>query len=110
MDNGPNNDGQEYDFPTLYLRRRFTILADKFVKVGKSMVVHDGATFHTYGNFAYLDLSIPLSHSIWYSDGTSDPTAIQEGNIGVFISADASMTSYPKMKYSWRSRLLFGDP
>lgn len=110
MDDIPNGNGQEYAFPTLYFRRRFTILADKFVKVGKSMVVHDGATFHTYGNFAYLDLSIPLSHSTWYSDGSTGLAAIQEGNIGVFISSDASATSYPKMKYSWRSRLMFVDP
>lgn len=109
LDNVPNSAGQEYDYPTLYFKRRFTLLADKFIKVGKSMVVHDGASFHSYGNFAYAEFSIPLTHATWFSDGSSNQAAIQEGNIGVFISSDASTTSYPKMKYSWRSRLMYSD-
>lgn len=105
----PNGDGQLYSYPSLQLKKRFQILDDRFVRVGKSMVVHDGSNFHSYGNLNFSKFEIPLKHTTWFSDGTTNLAAIQEGNIGVFIASDASSTTYPKMKFSFRSRLRYSD-
>lgn len=107
--NSPNNDAQEYDFNKLSSTGRFKVLLDKFITVPPSYVVHDGSNFHAYGNNKFFKKTFPLDLAIRYSDNSNNISAIQKNNIFLIIMADASSTTFTKMKFAFRSRLRFKD-
>lgn len=109
IETNPTNEGQEYAYNKLSSTGRFKILMDKWVTVPPSYVVHDGAAFHAYGNNKFFKKTIPLDFAIHYSDASNNLAAIQRNNIGMFITSDASTSSYTDMKFSFRSRLRFVD-
>jgi hypothetical protein len=111
MSADPTNAGQEYDYPNIwYLGRRFVILMDKFVRVPPSFVVYDGSNYHAYGNNKFFEASFPLGGiETYYSDTTNNNSAIQAGNVGMFVTSDASSTAYNYMKFSFRSQLRYQD-
>jgi len=109
FDTVPNNQAQEFDYPVLHNRRRFKILVDEYVSVPPPFVVHDGATFHSYGNKRLAKFVVPLNFPIWFNDNTASVGSVSEGNIFMFVASDASSTALGKMKFSYRSRLLFTD-
>lgn len=109
FDTNPSNDGQLYDFNKIAGCDRFKILSDQFIRVPPSFVTYDGTNFHSYGNFKFFKCSIPLNCPIWFSDSTSNLTAIQKNNVGIWICSDASNTAYPNMKFSYRSRIRYTD-
>jgi len=105
----PTSEGQEYVYNKLSSTGRFKILIDKWIRVPPSFVVYDGTNFHAYGNHMFFKKSIPLDVATHFSDTTNNLTAIQRNNIGMFIVADASATTYTDMKFSFRSRIRFHD-
>jgi len=109
FDTVPNSSAQEFDYPVLHNRRRFKILADEFVSVPPPFVVHDGTNFHSYGNKKLLKVVVPLNQPIWYNDTSASVGSVSEGNILMFVACDASSSALGKMKFSYRSRLLFTD-
>ncbi len=110
MQTTPTNSGQLYAYQNPWFQnRRFKVLSDRFVTVKPSMVVYDGTNFHAYGNNKFLNFDLALSHETWYSDSTNNMTAIQQGNLGFFVCADASSTTYTTMKFSYRANLRYQD-
>jgi len=109
FDSVPANSAQEFDFPNVWYKKRFKLLIDEFVTVAPSFVVHDGTNFHAYGNNRFREYMIPLKHTTWYSDGTNNLSAIQQNNIGMFISCDSSSAAMPNMKFSHRGVLRYYD-
>ena len=105
----PNNEAQEFSFMNPWFTKRFNFIMDKYVRVPPSYVTHDGTNFHAYGNFKYLEFDYPLNFETLYSDNTNNLTAIQGNNLFLIIAADASSTSYTKMKFSYRIKTSYMD-
>ena len=105
----PTDSGQLYDYQNKFQERRFQLLVDEVFTVPHSFVTYAGASFHSYGNNKYLEWEMPLNHATWYGDATSNLSAIQEGNVGLFICADCTEHTMPYMKFSYRSRIEFTD-
>lgn len=103
------NAGQLYDWKVAWHNKRFKFLVDEFIHVPPSFVVYDGSDYHALGNNTFYQVDVPLKSSTFYSDGTSNTSAIQENNYFMFISCDASTSAYPYMKFSYRSNFMFED-
>ena len=105
----PADKGQLYDYNNPFACDRFKILADRFITVHPSFIMYDGTNYHAGGNIAFDKFSIPLDCATWFSDGTNNLTSIQRNNVGMWICSDASLTAYPNMKFSYRSKLRYMD-
>lgn len=103
------NASQEYDWKNPWFDRRFKMLIDKFIRVPPSYVIYDGSNYHSLGNFKFFEFDIPLNSDIWYSDGTSNTSAIQQNNFFAFVASDATTSAYPQMKFSSRVTLRYQD-
>ncbi len=103
------NAGQEYDWKNPWFDRRFKFLIDKFIRVPPSYVIYDGSNYHALGNFKFFEFDLPLNADIWFSDNTSNVSAIQSNNFTVFVASDATTSAYPQMKFSCRLTLRYQD-
>lgn len=105
----PNNSGQLFDYNNPYVCDRFKILKDMWLPTSNPVFIFDGEEYRAGGAFRFFKLSIPLDCATWFSDGTNNLAAIQQNNIGIWFTSDASVNSRPQMYFDYRSKLRYHD-
>ena len=106
----PNNQGQLYAYNNLGDTGRFKILMDKWLDLPVPMTLIDGSgNMRCSGSERFFKKTVKLNVATRYTDATNNLSAIQRNNIGMWICSDATTTSYPQMKFSYRARVRFRD-
>lgn len=86
---------------------RFSILADKWVRIPAAASVWDGANFHFPGCIKQFSIKIRINKAITYTENLLNIASVTTNNLGIFFMSSASAVT--QRKVAFRSRLNFVD-